>query len=358
MPYAMLRVVKQFIAYIHVLLFFIAMAAISHLLLPYFGYRAIGLVFLVMVMVNGLFFSTGPIIFGAGISALTWDFLFIPPSGSLTILNSEDIVIIFTFIATSITLGVLTRRIRDRETQLNAKAISEKLYQTLFDSLSHELKTPLTSIIGSATALKMNHTLSPDGKDMMQQILQASHRMTHTIENLLDMSRLNTGMVVLKKEWHDPSDLVKAALTHVTQTMPPFTSTLHLPETLPLISVDFSLLQTALANIMVNAVRFNPPELPITIALEVIGPHLQFRIANQGPHIPAEHLPHIFERFYRIPSDNNPHGLGLGLIIAKTIAEAHNGQISVKNHDSAGVTFFIRLPILPQPELPPEIHHD
>lgn len=298
-----------------------------------------------------MFYSTGPIFFGAVFTAAIWDYFFIPPHGTLSILNVEDIVIIMSFFVASVCMGILAFRIRQREQQLQAKLISERLYQVMFDSVSHELKTPLTAIIGSATVLEQEQKKFGSAHALTCQIAESAYRISLTIDNLLDFLRLNSGRLQLKKEWQDCEDFIKANLEQSQHVLTGHQIQLNVSDSLPLINIDFSFLSHAFVNLLFNAVRYSPAGSAIQIAAEQSDKNIIFSVSDCGPGIPSEHLVTIFQKFFRVPGSASG-GLGLGLAIAKEIVEMHSGSVWAENCVGSGASFFMRLPVEPQPSFP------
>lgn len=350
--------------YFKTLLFLFAVGALSALASPIIGYRAVGYFFLLAVLAVGSVASIGPVFFAAFLSAVAWNFFFMPPRFTLLITHPEDLILCLTFFFAALITGVLTNRIRkhqaiirEREERLRQAEVlkeSEKLHQTLLNSISHELRTPLTAIMASATALSDEH--SPDTRDFRRalalELSTASDRLNRVIENLLDMSRINSGAMRLKKEWNDVHDLIGVTLHRLGENLDRHTITIEAPSDVPLIEVDFRLLEHALSNILINAVQYSPLGSEIRISAEV-DHTLKIGIEDEGPGIDETHLQKVFEKFYRVPGTPTG-GTGLGLSIAKNIVELHGGEIQAMRSKAGGAKFLISLPLGTQPEMPGE----
>jgi two-component system sensor histidine kinase KdpD len=230
---------------------------------------------------------------------------------------------------------------------------SEQLHQTLLNSISHEMRTPLTVIMAAATALEDAHTTkSPEYiKVLGSELLQASDRLNRVIENLLDMSRLNSGVLALKLEWVDLNDLLRGTVDKLGKNLVQHSVSLKLNEPRTLIYVDFRLFEHALSNLLLNAASYSPAGTAIEIRAqfdETQG-HLSLSICDQGPGIPAQAQERVFEKFYRVPGTPTG-GTGLGLSIVKSIVEAHHGNVHVESAADGGSCFVVQIPVPPLPQ--------
>jgi two-component system sensor histidine kinase KdpD len=227
-------------------------------------------------------------------------------------------------------------------------AESERIRSTLLSSISHDLRTPLTSITGAAASLMEGN---PNQREMIESIYDESVRLDHQIQNLLDMTRLQSGGVELNLEWHLPQDLVATALEHARASLGSREVKIVSSDSLPLIFVDGMLIEKALVNLIENAGRHTPPNSPIVIAVEVRGPKLLIQVRDSGAGIPESHLSKLFMAGYRTPSG----GYGLGLAVVKAVTDLHEGLVSARNRPEGGAEFTLELPLPPvQPEAPHE----
>jgi two-component system sensor histidine kinase KdpD len=342
--------------YLKTFLFLCVVGVTSILLFPIIGYRAVGFIFLLAVLAIGSVATLGPVLFSALLSALAWNFLFIPPRFTFAIAQLDDIILCVAYFVAAIITGLLTNKIRIREIRLRqAERLkeSEKLHQTLLNSISHELRTPLTTIIGSATALSDEH--APDTKEyrhaIATELLLATDRLNRVIENLLDMSRLNSGAMSLKREWHDVHDLVGVTLQRLGKNLDGFTIKTDIASNLPLIEIDFRMMEHVLSNLLINSAQYSPKGTEIKITAVPKYGKAVIVIEDQGPGIDPSQLTKIFEKFYRVPGTPTG-GTGLGLSIAKSIIELHQGTIEAE-HNKHG-KFNILLPLGRPPEVPKE----
>ena len=247
----------------------------------------------------------------------------------------------------------LAKKKYDQETQ-TAQLLkeSEKLHQTLFSGVSHELRTPLTAIMGAATALQtqLQEQKSEGSLQMLtQEIVSASERLNHIFANLLDVTRLESGIIQLKSEWFDLSELLQETLRRQEKLLSQHSVDYEPPPTPFYFFGDFELLEHALSNVLLNAVRYSPAGSKIRLRLRQDGGNVLIDVIDQGPGIPEALLGQIFEKFYRLPGTATG-GLGLGLSIAKNLIELHHGRIWVKNNPDQGATFTLAFPASELPE--------
>lgn len=238
-----------------------------------------------------------------------------------------------------------TQRLRD----------SEELQQTLLNSISHEIRTPLTAILGGVDALEDEDQTghNPYVKKVAEGLHKAGHRLNRVIENLLDMSRLNSGVLSLKLEWHDIGDLLSVVVKKLEIPLGNHKLKINSMDSILLVRLDFRLMEAVISNLILNAVMYTPPGTLISVTQKQTKTSFVIEIEDNGPGIPHESIEKIFEKFYRIPG-SPPGGTGLGLSIVKSIVELHKGSISVHNVNPHGACFVVSLPLEAQPPGPQE----
>jgi two-component system, OmpR family, sensor histidine kinase KdpD len=230
-------------------------------------------------------------------------------------------------------------------------AESERLSNALLNSISHELRTPLAAIMSATSALA--EMKKSDGNNlenkMVAEIQEASARLNRLFGNLLDVTRLESGHVRPKLDWYDVGDLVQTTVRLLEHELAGREIKIEVEEKIPLARLDFTLMQQALSNLLLNVAVHTPPGSPILLQVRHEKGWLVLNVADKGPGLSPELLPRIFDKFFRAP--NAPAGgSGLGLAIVKGFVEAHGGQISAANRPGGGAIFTIRIP---QRELPP-----
>jgi two-component system, OmpR family, sensor histidine kinase KdpD len=224
---------------------------------------------------------------------------------------------------------------------------SEKLYKNLFSSISHELKTPVSAIMGSSSYLidKLKEKDKSDvDKQLLQEILIASSRLNRLIENLLDMTRIESGRMELNLDFTDVRDLINSAINQLQTELKGYNVDVNIPDDMPLVQVDFVLMEQVLKNILHNTSLYTPEGTEVKITVNYHDNNYSINIKDNGTGISKEHLDHIFDKFYRVQG-NKTGGSGLGLSISKGFIEAHRGSIKVESDKDIGTSFIITLPI-------------
>jgi two-component system sensor histidine kinase KdpD len=224
---------------------------------------------------------------------------------------------------------------------------SERLYATLLDSISHELKTPLTQIDAAVTELTDPANLcnamvqTSTGKT----IQEASSKLNSLFDNLLDMTRVQSGHLKLNVEPVSLRTLVEEAVALLSNELKTHDVVIDVPPDLPTVLVDAALMRQVLVNLLHNAAVHTPPDARIRVTGRVEDNELVFSVADRGPGIPPVDLQRVFEKFYRAPGTDSG-GVGLGLSICKGIVEAHGGTITAENRPTrGGARFTVRLPL-------------
>jgi K+-sensing histidine kinase KdpD len=322
------------------------------------GYRAFSYIYLLGVVALSLRVGRGPVLLTAILSAVTWDFFAIPPRLSFTILDAEDIVMMCTYVAVALVMSQLTARIRDQGARLGAAAERERLlaeadslHRALFDSVSHELRTPLTILRSAAPALRVKAT--GEQAALFDDICQASDRLDRLVGNLLDQTRLESGILMPLMDWCDARDLIQGARLAMRDELAGREVRTEIAEDMVLLRVDTPLMEQAIGNLLVNASFYSPAETPITIRSGIdAGRNRAFiSVEDEGPGIPADLKDRLFKKFQRGISVH-PGGLGLGLSIVQGFVAAQGGEVTGENRPSGGARFTIYLPLEPSEIVP------
>ena len=472
----------------------IVSSMICYLLKEYVGYQIVSFILLFLVSILSLFYGTGPILLAATLSAITWDYIFIPPQFTLHIERTEDVMMLFMFFIIALLNGILTsrvrrqeQRIRVREERTNAlyqlsrdlsmaagidevseiavsyiqkyfsldcaifhkneqnqfdnhilnktkiqftenelgiaewvfrhsskagkhtdtlpsteftfyplignvdnmgviavkhvrvftqgeeqfwEAVlsqisgkyereflrnisktayilneSDKLYKTLFNSISHELRIPVASIMGASDTLMYHDYPEETRQKLYSEINTASVRLNRLIENLLNMSRLESGRITLHSGWCDVHDLAHRISESLKQELLPFKLSVVIPEDMPLVNIDFGLMEQVLHNLVLNATQNSPSGTRIRIKFFHDNGFLTIQVMDRGHGFPASELQSVFNKFYR-GKDARAGGTGLGLSIVKGFVEAHQGTVIAGNRQNGGAIFTIKIPVL------------
>jgi len=244
------------------------------------------------------------------------------------------------------------RTLREREKLL---AESDRLHRVLFDAVSHELMSPLTSL--SLIAENIGDAVGAARRSMADELRAATNRLRRLVNNLLDQARLESDAIRPRMEWCSVSDVANAAIDNVKDFFENHPLDVHLPDTLPLIRVDAALMEHVLSNLLLNAAIHTPSGTPISLIVEILegSQKIAFSVADRGPGIPDELIGRLFKKFERANGAHvGGHGLGLGLSIVRGFVEAQGGEVVVTRNPIGGAKFTVSLPFAPHGGIPAE----
>lgn len=232
-----------------------------------------------------------------------------------------------------------------RRAQVEAEL--ERNRSALLSSVSHDMKTPLASIMTAGSSLlSARDRKGPDAaRELLETIVQEAERLNGLITNLLSVTRLESGSTVLSKELEAVDDLVLAALSRLTGRLSGRPVSVDVPSDLPMVSVDPGLFDQLLTNLLENALRYTPSGSPIEITARADRGALSLDVSDRGPGIAAGERELVFDKFYRgQAAKRNDGGTGLGLTICRAVARAHGGDVAIVGRVGGGTTFRVRLP--------------
>ncbi|MDO6431035.1 ATP-binding protein [Flavitalea sp. BT771] len=323
-------------------------SAVCFLFSAYIGAEVVAFVLLLTLSLIAMFFDILPVLLTAVLSALIWDYFFLLPRYNFRVGNTEDEILLSMYFVIALVNAVLTFKIRQIEKiarQKEEKAKTLKLYNTLLNSLSHEFRTPIAAIIGATDNLleEPSRLSREDSKKLLTEISVASMRLNRHVENLLNMSRLESGFIQPKKDWHDIHEMVSSILHQLEEPLFLRKPEVAISDGFPLVRLDYGLMEQVLYNLLFNAALYTPEGSWIRISAEGFDELLVIIVEDDGPGFPEEEIDRVFEKFYRL-KDSRIGGSGLGLSIVKGFVEAHNGTIALTNRPSGGARFLISLP--------------
>jgi two-component system, OmpR family, sensor histidine kinase KdpD len=244
-------------------------------------------------------------------------------------------------------LAVSADKLLQKQQQTQMQMEAEKLRSSLLSSVSHDLRTPLAAITGSASSLLDNGESLPAAtrRDLLENIHDEAERLERLVNNLLEMTKLEAGAVQLKKELHIPGEIIGSAIARVEERLGARSLTTQIAPDLPLVPMDALLIEQVLVNLLDNALKYTPEGGPIDISAEIRDNRLVVEVADRGPGIPEADLPRLFDKFYRGPQKETKSGAGLGLSICKGIIDIHGGTISAENGPGGGSLFRFTIPL-------------
>lgn len=233
-------------------------------------------------------------------------------------------------------LGEMAQRVRFLDE-------SDRLYKTLFNSISHELRIPVATIMGASDSILNSTNPANTQSALCNEIFTASLRLNRLIENLLNISRLESGHISARLDWYDVNDLVNKVADDLRDELKPFTLVVDVQEDMPLVKIDFGLMEQVLYNLLINSTQYAPPTSQILLSIGYANEAMVIKVSDRGPGFPENEIRYAFKKFFRV-DESKTGGLGLGLSIAKGFVEAHGGTISVENLIMGGALFSILIP--------------
>ncbi len=255
--------------------------------------------------------------------------------------------------ASQTALAIERAQLAEEAERAQVRAETERLRNSLLSSVSHDLRTPLASITGAASTLLENETHLDAGtrRDLLESLHEEADRLNRLVQNLLEMTRLESGTLQLHTEWHPVEEVVGAALGRFGKALARRAVTTRVPADLPLVPMDDVLIEQVLINLLDNALKYTPAESPIEVSAEDGGGAVLIEVADRGPGLPAGEERRIFEKFHRAETAPSQRGAGLGLAICRGIVHAHGGRIWAENRPGGGVSVRFTLPVKEAPPI-------
>ncbi len=253
-------------------------------------------------------------------------------------------------------LALERARLGDEARAAAVRAKAEELRASLLSAVSHDLRTPLAAITGAATTLldPESHFSSSERTELLTAINDEAERLERLVGNLLDMTRIDSGGVAVKREWVPIEELVGSAITRLEKQLAGRVVTTSIPAELPLVAVDPVVFAQVFVNLIENATKHTPAGSAIDISARAEDGSIVVEVADRGTGVPEAFATRVFDKFFRAPGASS-NGVGLGLAICRGIVEAHGGTITAANREGGGAIFRVTLPIVGEaPEIPSE----
>lgn len=327
----------------------------------------VALIFLLFVLFLATVFGSKPAILSAVSAMLCFNFFFLPPIGTFTISETENLIALFAFLMVAVTAGHLSAKAKHRAeeaerlyhelqnafekaSQAEALKQSEKLKSALLDAVTHDLRTPLTSIKASITMLIEEHeqgsvhqTLDGEGRgELLEVINEETDRLNDFIQSMVELARIEAGELHLRKSQTGVDEIISNASQRAESLTSKHKIKVDIEDDLPLLSIDSKAIAEVIYNLLDNAAKYSPQDSKIEIKANRIGDKIQFSVADEGRGITETEREKVFQKFYR--ADQTAKGFGMGLAIVRGIVEAHEGRIWIEE-SVKGSKFVFDLPL-------------
>ena len=346
----------------------VGVGALSAILIPIrdtVNSTTIGFAFLLIVLFVAMFWGSKPALLASVIAMLSFNFFFLPPFHTFTISDPQNWVALTAFFITSLAVGQLSARAKHRAEEAEARRVeirrlyedlqtaferaseaealkkSERLKSALLDAVTHDIRTPLTSIKASATLLlEDRETAEPieqlstaEQKELLKVITHGADRLDHFVEGIVDLARIDAGDMKLYRNWGAVEDIVDTGLAQAELLTKDHKIDVQVAEELPVVRVDARAVSEVIYTLLDNASKYAPPGTMIIIeARRAAEDLIEIAVEDEGPGIPINLRERVFERFFR--AQDRIGGIGMGLAIAKGIVEAHGGQIWIEDRQT------------------------
>lgn len=306
------------------------------------SYNALGYIYLLAVIALSMRISRWPAVAAAVLSSVAWNFFFVPPRLSFSVLHFDESLLLTTYFVVAL-IGSQLTSLRSAADRARLLAESERMHQTLLDSVSHELKTPVAVF---RSAVEQLGTSDPVKRELLMGELRiAMQRLDNIVGNLLNQTRLESGVLRPKLDWCDGRDLVAAARRAVGSRLEDHPLAVDIPFDFPIFLADAALMEQAIANLLTNAAVHTPAgtKVRVSVGSSKGSKQLFISVDDEGPGVSEQLRNKIFEKFSRGPGSRSG-GLGLGLSIVRGFMIAQGGDVSIDSAPGGGARFTLFLP--------------
>jgi K+-sensing histidine kinase KdpD len=304
------------------------------------------LVFPLGVLVATVRCGIGPAVVTAVTGVLVFDFIFVPPALTFNVPGLRDGLTLAVMVAVAALASVLAEQLRRQATVARRQAEIEQLRNALLSALSHDLRTPLTVLVGASTALCEQQLDPAQRLEFTQMVADEARRLNRLVGNLLELTRLESGKANVTPTAQAIDEVIGAALCRLERLLEGRVVETHMADGVPLAFFDPVLLEQVVINLVENAVRHAGPTSPIEISAWSAGETIVVEVADRGPGVPPGDEERVFEKLYRVPgAPQGDGGIGLGLTICRAIVAAHDGKVWLKNRPGGGAAVSFTLPV-------------
>jgi len=337
---------------------------VGHLVRAHLASADIVMLYVLAIALSAARFGRGPSLLASALSVLSFDFFFVAPVHTFSVEDERNLLTFATMFIVGLLISAMSTRLRRQETEAmerekrtsaaELKAKTEEMRSSLLSAVSHDLRTPLGAITGAATTLRDRGEgiATSQREELIETICEEAERLERFVANLLEMTRLQSGAVEVKRDWVPLEELFGAALNRLEPHLIGREVRITLPPEAPLVSVDPVLMEQVFFNLLENATKHTPPGTPLDLSGGAEDGRVVVEVADTGPGLRPGDETRVFEKFFRHAHDG-VGGAGLGLAICRALVEAHGGTITARNRTGGGAVFRIELPVVGSPPLVP-----
>ncbi|MBS0325126.1 MAG: DUF4118 domain-containing protein [Proteobacteria bacterium] len=319
----------------------------------------IAMVYLLAVVVIAVRFSLGAAVTAALLAVLAFDVAFVPPRGAVTVDDAQYLLTFAIMVVVAIVISRLvadSRRQAERRAALALEAEKERIRSTLLASISHDLRTPLAVMAGASSSLaEESERMDPgERKALAQSVFEQARRLSDHVAKILQMTRIEAGAIRVERDWVALDELVGTVLARLRPALATRRVIVDLPADLPLVRVDATLIEQALANLLENAAQHTPPGTIVRVRGQREAGEVVLTVEDYGGGPEGDDLERVFARFHEGLPEGTGAGVGLGLAICRALVKLHGGRTWAERIPGGAIAFRFSLPVEDVPPIPAE----
>ena len=330
---------------------------------PRFDVVNIAMVYLLAVVVVALRHTRGAAIATAVLSVAAFDYLFVPPRGTFTV---EDVQYLLTFaimLSVALIISRLVESVRRQAAEqatLAIEAETERIRSALLASISHDLRTPLAVMAGASSSLAESGDRldAEERRALATSVFRQARELSEHVAKVLQMTRLETGALRVDRDWTSVGELVESVLARLAEPLASHRVIVELPDDLPLVRVDVTLVEQALGNLLENCAKHTSPDTVVRVRAQHGGSDVVVTVEDYAGGLADRDFERLFAKFHHGTVEGTAGGVGLGLAICRAIVRLHGGQAWAERVPGGGTAFRFTLPLEPAPEMPQEAAAD
>lgn len=326
---------------------------------PHFDLVNIAMVYLLAVVLVATRFPRGPVVVATILCVLAFDVLFVPPEGTFAVEDAQYLVTFAIMLAVGLIVSGLVESVRDQaraQAALELRAETERLRSTLLASISHDLRTPLAVMTGASSSLAESGERLGAGERqaLARSVFERSREMSEHVDKVLQMTRLESGAIVLDRDWESLGEIAASVLRQLGERLSSHPVIVQLPDDLPLVRVDAGLIAQVFSNLLENAARHTPAGTAVRLAAQALEREVEVTVEDYGGGIAEADIERVFEKFHHGAMEGARGGMGLGLAICRAIVLLHGGRCWAERVPAGATAFRFTLPREKAPAAPVE----